>query len=626
MSGLQMNISENLNYQENKLFITKRSDEIASLVDAATFIQGGEGHIVTAPASDIALKIPEIANLPLDHVQIQRPVGMPAHINGFMERLPYPAITLSRLHNVACLPGGLAIAQGNIVLKDCFTSDWSTDFHPLLTQIPDGRYQPQADCTPRTILSGKFIYLDYMHQNHYGHFIVDVLSKAWAYHYCTDYLKMADVSVLLTKSTAKFIPELLVGYGIPKEAIVWLEEPALVQELLVPKRSFMIQEYTTPVAGGIWRRLRDGYDRRSGGSKRVYISRSHNPQRILVNEHSVEDIFRKEGFHIAHPQDLSIAEQVDIVANAELIAGASGSNMFNLAFQRKLKSAFIFASPNLVHYHDVFFNEPYSSKIRYFIGEIDTGHEQYNPHNVHTPWKLPDLDAFAQAVRQWIADTEATTAHAPVTGTRLPSLDDIGFKHGTDKSSRHHNFLDFYERFVGEMRFDEMTILEIGVNQGQSMAMWLEYFPNARFVGLDTNRECLRLASGRARIEIVDQSDPIALTDIARRFGPFGLVIDDGSHYWSDQITAFQYLFPHVAPGGYYILEDLDTSYGQYRNTYKKGDIPAAQYLHRVCDFLVGNQAMTEEEAGEPFVRSCAAHVEFMAYFPRTSLFRRKIR
>ncbi len=45
------------------------------------------------------------------------------------------------------------------------------------------------------------------------------------------------------------------------------------------------------------------------------------------------------------------------------------------------------------------------------------------------------------------------------------------------------------------------------------------------------------------------------------KVGGFDVVIDDGGHYMKPQQESFRVLFPHVRPGGYYIIEDVATSY-----------------------------------------------------------------
>jgi len=52
------------------------------------------------------------------------------------------------------------------------------------------------------------------------------------------------------------------------------------------------------------------------------------------------------------------------------------------------------------------------------------------------------------------------------------------------------------------------------------------------------------------------------LQQAVNNWGPFDIVIDDGSHISQHQIKTFEYCFIHcVKPGGLYIVEDLQTSF-----------------------------------------------------------------
>src|SRR5688572_33433607 len=62
------------------------------------------------------------------------------------------------------------------------------------------------------------------------------------------------------------------------------------------------------------------------------------------------------------------------------------------------------------------------------------------------------------------------------------------------------------------------------------------------------------------------------------------IVIDDGSHRWDHQRTALKELFPMVEPGGYYVVEDIHTSYEP--NFAGKDDIPFVQVLKTLVDYL----------------------------------------
>ena len=95
------------------------------------------------------------------------------------------------------------------------------------------------------------------------------------------------------------------------------------------------------------------------------------------------------------------------------------------------------------------------------------------------------------------------------------TLDEIGLKHGTDKASPHHNYLNFYETFMAPLREQPVCLLEIGVYKGASLATWREYFPYARIVGVDIQPSAKQFEAERVRVELADQSNLEHLAQLA---------------------------------------------------------------------------------------------------------------
>jgi methylase of polypeptide subunit release factors len=69
----------------------------------------------------------------------------------------------------------------------------------------------------------------------------------------------------------------------------------------------------------------------------------------------------------------------------------------------------------------------------------------------------------------------------------MDPLTEIGIKHDTDKAT-FHNFTSFYEQHFRTRRYDEMTILELGILNGKSLLTLQEYFPNATIHAIDINK------------------------------------------------------------------------------------------------------------------------------------------
>jgi len=141
-----------------------------------------------------------------------------------------------------------------------------------------------------------------------------------------------------------------------------------------------------------------------------------------------------------------------------------------------------------------------------------------------------------------------------------PMLDEIASRTYAvhDPTRKPPHYLSAYELHVGPWRQRPLSILEMGVNEGGSIRVWLAYFPKSRIVGLDMNpmpatfpddpRCCY--VEGR-------QDDPSALARACAAGSPFDLIIDDAAHVGRLAKVSLHYLFrDHLAPGGLYVLED----------------------------------------------------------------------
>ncbi len=124
------------------------------------------------------------------------------------------------------------------------------------------------------------------------------------------------------------------------------------------------------------------------------------------------------------------------------------------------------------------------------------------------------------------------------------------------------HYFDIYDKYFNKYRNKRPTILEIGVNQGGSLEMWLNYFGEGSTIyGVDVNPNCKQFESDRIKIYIGSQSDRNFLRELIKSIPPIDIIIDDGGHTMEQQIVTFQELFGYLKIGGIYICEDLHTSY-----------------------------------------------------------------
>ncbi len=160
------------------------------------------------------------------------------------------------------------------------------------------------------------------------------------------------------------------------------------------------------------------------------------------------------------------------------------------------------------------------------------------------------------------------------------ALDAVGTVYGTDKSSlfcNAHDYLRHYEFFFADFRHRAMNLIEIGVLGGRSLKTWKWFFPNAKIVGIDIDERCLALREDRIDILIGSQADANFLNLVCAHYPPT-IIIDDGSHFAEHIIATFEAAFPWLAPGGLYIIEDLNCHFGPGAPRWQTGircDAPA---------------------------------------------------
>lgn len=150
------------------------------------------------------------------------------------------------------------------------------------------------------------------------------------------------------------------------------------------------------------------------------------------------------------------------------------------------------------------------------------------------------------------------------------------------------HFFDIYDEHLMACRESVRRVLEIGVQGGGSLTMWSRYFPNVEQVtGVDINPNCQVWTRDKITVYAADQENRATMEEIAKRHGPFDVIIDDGGHRAEQMRAAFDVLFPHVRDHGWYVVEDTQCSYwarlgGGYGHTHG-GWVDDAKHLSDCC-------------------------------------------
>ncbi len=118
------------------------------------------------------------------------------------------------------------------------------------------------------------------------------------------------------------------------------------------------------------------------------------------------------------------------------------------------------------------------------------------------------------------------------------------------------------------------TIFELGIAEGGSTALLALLAEPTKLIAVDLeSQELSALSEFIERHELadvvrpyygVDQSDRARLAGIVAsetRGGSLDVVIDDCSHQFEETRSSFESLFPHLRPGGMYVIEDWNADH-----------------------------------------------------------------
>ena len=136
----------------------------------------------------------------------------------------------------------------------------------------------------------------------------------------------------------------------------------------------------------------------------------------------------------------------------------------------------------------------------------------------------------------------------------------------SDKIS-HHGYHRFYPWFLEHLRDEHINLLEIGIDENESLKLWKGYFNNVNLHGIDIDEK--EFDNTEVTLHKVDQSNALELDQFVANVGiDFDVIIDDGSHVPEHQILTISKLWKLVKPGGIYIIEDIETSYWKKSKIY----------------------------------------------------------
>ena len=129
----------------------------------------------------------------------------------------------------------------------------------------------------------------------------------------------------------------------------------------------------------------------------------------------------------------------------------------------------------------------------------------------------------------------------------------------TKEKLKAHGYGKFYEKYFDKIRFDKLSILEIGSFHGNASASLFFYFKNSILYAADIFPDLFRYKSKRITNFFVNSSEEKSIKEnILDKNIQFDIIIEDAGHSLKDQIISIFMLFRSIKKGGLFIVEELE--------------------------------------------------------------------
>lgn len=126
----------------------------------------------------------------------------------------------------------------------------------------------------------------------------------------------------------------------------------------------------------------------------------------------------------------------------------------------------------------------------------------------------------------------------------------------TDKHTTHDYVDGFYEHYFSQYRDKEVNVLEIGIDQGGSIALWSEYFQKGKIFGADItpvrfNPNFLNLKNTTLYYENAYSDQFVS------KIENMDIIIDDGPHTIESMIYVVRFFASKIKSNGMIVIEDI---------------------------------------------------------------------
>lgn len=224
------------------------------------------------------------------------------------------------------------------------------------------RPAPQIDpAQAKTRLAGRYLYAGLVHNSHFGHFLTESISRLWGLDHLQDIDGILCQHLFPNQPLAGFASDLLALFApgvalIPITAQTQVDSLLLPQALRFPLGVIRGHPLNRAFFAAVADRLpADATSDAAPCPDKIFVSRAGLPLAAarFVLEDALDANFAAQGYHVIHPEELSVSEQIRLYRGASTLVFSEGSavHLYALLARPEQQVYFIWRRPMM---HPIF--------------------------------------------------------------------------------------------------------------------------------------------------------------------------------------------------------------------------------------------------------------------------------
>jgi len=199
-----------------------------------------------------------------------------------------------------------------------------------------GQFIPKFNHDNIPYVDADVLYLCYLGKMAFGHFLIEHLNRAWLLlnkKYAN--LKVVIVNEHGVEKIPNYMYELVEFLGVKHDDIIVLNKTTRFRNVYIPSQQFDVKCFSSYVFGKIYDKISKNIPSNKTKCDKIYVSRAKMPDdRKTWGEEKIQNIFKKNGYHIIYPETLPLKQQIAYVKDCKYLAGCAGTALHLALFMK----------------------------------------------------------------------------------------------------------------------------------------------------------------------------------------------------------------------------------------------------------------------------------------------------